>query len=469
MKKWQIITVSLLLLVLVGFSACSPFGEDEKTVEQQVEVARGDLMVSVSGSGNIEAAREAKLTFGSGGRIDKIYIDEGDEVSQGDVLAKLETDTLELAKTQADVALTQAQVALTQAQLAQKTAEYNLDTILDGKDALELALFNAQITLRTAEHSLDETQDIYTWPDIKTAQTDVENAEAFLDYVLDEELSTTAIAYAQARLAAAEAVLDAKIHAYDTEEVAIAKMQVEADEMAEAQAQQDLDKLADTIALNELQVKAAEESVKQAQHSITLAQASLKEAQRQLDEATIVASFDGVIASVNAEEGDILPSPAMSPQPVIYVIDSSTMELVVEVDEIDVPEIKLGQKAVINLDALPDADFTGIVATIFPMPREVGGVVVYDVKIELKVPEDSGVKIGMSAETDIVLAERSNVLLVPDRAINKDSEGNTVIGVVINEEVEERPVVAGISDGFDTEIISGLREGEMVLTEVKVK
>jgi multidrug efflux pump subunit AcrA (membrane-fusion protein) len=71
----------------------------------------------------------------------------------------------------------------------------------------------------------------------------------------------------------------------------------------------------------------------------------------------------------------------------------------------------------------------------------------------------------MSAEADIVIVDRSNVLLVPDRAITKDSEGNPVVMVVVNEQTEERPVVIGISDGFDTEIVSGLSEGEVVVVE----
>ena len=155
----------------------------------------------------------------------------------------LETDALELTRDQAKYALTQAEVALTQAELSQKTAEYNLDNIMDQQETLELALYNAQITVRSAEHHVDETQDIYTWPDIETAQKDVENAEAFLQYVLDEGLSAATVAYAQARLDVAEAVLDAKVYAYDTEEVIIAKMQLEAAVLAEAEAQKNLEKL----------------------------------------------------------------------------------------------------------------------------------------------------------------------------------------------------------------------------------
>ena len=120
-------------------------------------------------------------------------------------------------------------------------------------------------------------------------------------------------------------------------------------------------------------------------------------------------------------------------------------------------------KTIIEIDALPDITFKGIVTTIYPLPTEVGGVMLYNVKIRLDVPEDTALKIGMSASVDIVLDKRSNVLLVPDRAIEEDSQGNPVVRVMVNEQIQERPVVIGLSDSFDTEIISGLSEGETVI------
>ena len=465
MRRWRIMAAFLLCLILVGVTACNAFGEEEETTQQVVEVVRGDLIVSVSGSGNIETSRDARLSFGSGGRIDKIYVEKGDEVSQGEVLAELDADALELAKTQAEVALTQAELALTQAQLNQQTAEYNLKNTQDTKDTLELALLNAQINLRNAEHHLDETRDIYTWPEIEVAQDDVDDAKAFLDYLLSFGPTQEQLDYAQARLDAAESTLDAMINSYDTEEVAIAKLQVEAAVMAEAQAQKNLDELIEDITIMELQLEAAKASVEQARESAALGRESLDQAQKQLDEAIITAPIAGVVASLSAEEGDIIPSPTMSPQPVIYLIDPTGLELVVEIDEIDVPEVKLGQEVIIELDALPDTEFKGVVTIIYPLATEVGGVVLYDVKIELDVPEDSGIKVGMSASADIILANRSNVLLVPDRAITEDGEGRTMVKVMVNEQIEERLVEIGISDGFDTEIINGLREGEMALIE----
>jgi HlyD family secretion protein len=474
MKNWRQITVLLLLsLVLTGIAACNAGGGEEAAAQQLVQVVRGDLTVLVDGTGNIEASREVKLSFGSGGKVEKIHVEEGDEVTKGSVLAELDNDALELAKTQAEVdrtkaevALNQAQLALTQAELAQKTAEYNLKNTLDTEDALELVLLNAQIDSRDTEHNLDETQDIYTWPDIQTAQKDVENAEAFLQYALDRNLPDANIAYAQARLDAAEAVLDAKRNAYDTEEVAIARLQMEAAQLAEAQAQKNLDELAEDIALQELSVAAATESVEQAQESlelarqsIRLARQSLAQAQKNLDEATITAPFDGIIASVGADEGDTVTSAII----IVYLVDPMSMELIIEVDEVDIPGVRLNQETIISIDAIPHATFNGVVTSIYPVATTVSGIVMYNVRINLDLPENSDLKIGMSASADIIIDKRSNVLLLPSEAIKEDSQGNQAVKIMVDKQVQERLVITGISDGSETEILSGLSEDEIVV------
>jgi len=409
-RRGKIIGVLFLCLALAGSIACNPFGGDgEEAGQQLVEVVRGDLVISVSGSGNMEVSDEGELAFGVGGRIDKIYVEEGDSVTRGDMLARLDTDDLELALTQAQVALTTQQVAVTQTQVAVDTAEYNLD----------------------------EARDLYTWPDIEEAQDDVDDAESFLNYAIERGLPPETLEYAQARLDAAEAKLDAMVRSYDTEEVEIKK----------------------------LELKVAEQSLELSRLSLEQARQSLEYAQKQLDEATITALFDGVVAKIYVEEGDVIPPPTMASQPIIHLVDLTTMALLVEVDEIDIPEVKPGQRAIIYVDALPDVWFEGEVLTISTVAKEEAGVILYEVKIGFTVPEGSGLKVGMSAEADIEIVDRGHVLLVPDRAISEDSEGNPVVMVAVDEETEERRVVTGVSDGFDTEIVSGLSEGEVVVIE----
>ena len=193
------------------------------------------------------------------------------------------------------------------------------------------------------------------------------------------------------------------------------------------------------------------------------------EAERQLNEATIKATFDGVVAQVLVKEGDNIPSPSMAPQTVVYLIDPDMMKLVVEVDEIDIPQVVFNQEVIVTLDALLDDEFSGKVTSILPMPMEVAGVVLYNVRIDLEVPENSGVKVGMSASADIIVDQRSDVLMVPSRAVKDDEHGRAVVKVMNNEQIEERVVVVGVDDGLRIEIISGLTEGETVVVESRTK
>ncbi len=122
-KSWRIAVVLLLSLVLTSFVACNPFDEGEAEVtEELVEVVRGDLTVIVSGSGYIEVSKEAKIAFGTGGRVEEISVEEGDKVSQGEILARLETDAMELALAQTQIGRVQAQAAQAQAQVGQVQA-----------------------------------------------------------------------------------------------------------------------------------------------------------------------------------------------------------------------------------------------------------------------------------------------------------------------------------------------------------
>jgi len=470
------ITLGLLIatvcMALLGFTTCSSGGQDELS-RQTATVEKGDIEISVAGSGTIEATRESRLTFGSAGKVDKILVKEGDEVKQGDVLALLDKRPLELALTQAQVTLAQAEVGDTQAKLAQRTAEYNLKKIHDNEDTLKIALLNAQVSLDQANKALD-TGILAT--DYQAAKAELNRAKAWLEFLQKEgggstvdEYGRTALERAEEQLKIAQANYDNVLSGYNSQDVATKKKQVEAAELAVNKAQENLDDLAEDITIQEIQVEAAVQSVSQAEQSLDLANQSLAEAQRQLDEATITAPFDGVVASVMVKEGDNIPSPSMVPTTIVHLVDPGYMELVVEVDEIDIPLLEVNQEAIITIDALPDSEFKGYVTAVYPMPMEVAGVVLYDVRLSLDVPDDSGIKIGMSASADVVIEKHTGVLTVPSRAVQKNDNGETVVDVMSGDQIEERPVVVGIDDGFQTEITSGLQEGETVTYDIKIK
>jgi len=390
-KLWQIITASLLCLALVGAVACpAPGGEGAADVDL-VEVVRGDLNVIVSGSGNITVSQDASLAFGTGGKVEAVYVEAGDEVSQGDVLAELDTGILELS--------------LAQAELALSTAEYNLD----------------------------KTQQVYAKPDINAARAAVSQAKEYLNYVqlmLDDANSVEDMEYwgnevyqAEVNVAAAEQRLDDMLAGGDSAEVTLRRLEVAA------------------------------------------ARQALSQAQKDLAEATITAPFDGIVGAIYVDEGDIIPPPTMAPTVVIYFITPTGLELKAEIDEIDIPDVKVGQGAVIEVDAIAYDLFEGTVTSISPVPVIQAGLVLYEVTISLTIPADAGVMVGMSATADIIIEQSQDTLLVPERAVGRDEDGNTVVWVSVGGELEQRAVVIGVSDGFQTEILEGLSEGDMVAVE----
>jgi RND family efflux transporter MFP subunit len=471
MKGQQVMAIILVLcLVVIGVTACNPFGGGQPESNQRViEVARGDLTVAVNGIGNIAIAEDRLLSFGIDGKVEEIYIEEGDKVGKNDVLAKLDTDTLELAVTQAELALTEQRVAVTQAEVALSEKEVAVSKAVVALSEEEVAVTKAQVSLETAEYNLFEAKDDYILRDIRSAQSDVDEAQRYLNEALLNvdrasegglEWQQKAVIHAQKRLDTAEDILEAMLAGTDPQEVDIKSLELEL-------AQQSLELTELTLELAEQSLEQARRSEKLAQQSLEKEQRSLEEAQqslalaqKELSEATLTAPFDGMVARVDVDEGDSVSAAAT----IAYFVDITSLELEVEVDEIDIPSVKLGQRAIISIDALPGIELEGEVTFIPPISREEPGLVLYDVKIGFDAPQGFELKGGMSATADLVIDGRSNVLLVPNNAIRLDSQGNTTALVLVNEVTQEKKVVTGLSDGSYTEILSGLDEGELLIT-----
>lgn len=290
--------------------------------------------------------------------------------------------------------------------------------------ALELGVLKAEDALETAKRVLEDTKEPYDEVDI---------------------------AVAKSTLAATEAQLSGAYNAWALDQQSTAKWAaVKAAEADLERAQETWDKIEEGFDA---------EDVAEAERKVAIAEASLEDVRRQLRDAVISAPFGGVIASVDAYEGDIVTPAVM----IIKLIDPESKELKIEVDEIDIPQVKVGQRAVIEVEAYPEVEIEGKVSYIYPLSIETFGVVVYEVTIEIEEREEYELLDGMSASADIVVEELQDVLLVPSRAIKRDSEGNRVVEVIEGKEIEERVVSVGASDGDRTEVKEGLEEGQMVL------
>jgi HlyD family secretion protein len=214
----------------------------------------------------------------------------------------------------------------------------------------------------------------------------------------------------------------------------------------------------------------ANQNIELAKRSLEQAARTVAVAQKNLDEATIVAPFDGTAVTVNVKEGDYIAAPGINSGTIIYLVDTTSLEISTEVDEIDIANIELNQKAIISLDALPNTDLEGDIKAISLIPvtkPQNSGVVVYEIKVGLKGTPPLEIKSGMSATVDIITEEKKDILLVPNKAVKKNSQGQSVVNVFSNKQYEERVVVLGITDGTQTEVISGLQVGDLVIRPVK--
>jgi RND family efflux transporter MFP subunit len=145
----------------------------------------------------------------------------------------------------------------------------------------------------------------------------------------------------------------------------------------------------------------------------------------------------------------------------ITLVDPSTLNIKVNVAEVDVARVQIGQEAEVILDAMPDRPIKGEVISIAPAARSEQGVVNYPVTVRLMeaLPE---VKPGMTGNVRIMVGQREDVLLVPNRAIRR-IRGQHVVIVLKGDELIETPIRIGLSNDTVTEVLEGLKEGDRVV------
>ncbi len=196
---------------------------------------------------------------------------------------------------------------------------------------------------------------------------------------------------------------------------------------------------------------------------------ALQDAKRLLSHTEILAPFDGTVVEVNMRENEKIQSGISNlsePPASIRLVNTKKVEMKGVVDEIDIMNVKVGQKAIIRLDAPIGDDLTGTVTYISPFGTEKSGIVNYDVTITLD-PTDVDLKGGLTATASIIVDGKQNVLIIPNGAV-QGTRGNYWAQVVIDQDkgqTEKRPITIGLQDGLYSEVISGLQEGEKVIVE----
>lgn len=197
---------------------------------------------------------------------------------------------------------------------------------------------------------------------------------------------------------------------------------------------------------------------------IRRAEAQVRVSQAGIDRTIITAPFSGVIGKISGELGEFTtPSPPGIPTPpTIDLIDDGCLYVTAPMDEVDAPKIKVGQEARITLDAMPNSIFPGRVRRIAPYVTEIEKQArTVDIEVDFQhIPTDTPLLVGYSADVEIILERKDNVLRVPTQAIRQE---NKVWLVDAQNKLVEQPVEAGLSNWSFTEIRSGLKAGDHVL------
>jgi HlyD family secretion protein len=458
------------MMPLVGSCASGSDGEDEGQIEI-VAVERGSLVSSVTAIGTIAPAAEVTLSFEIGGRVSEVMVQTGEQVEEGQALARLDTADLELQVQGAEAALMAAQAQLDQLRAGARAdeitiAEAQLDAAQSAlaqaiahRDQLEVGTLDAEIAAaeaqvaaaraeeRLAREAHDQTMRCYELPDgteiCPLLGTQEEQARAGLS------AASEALEASQLQLSAVEGGAEAQLSAANA---AVWGATAQRDI---AQAQLDL-----------LVSGATEADFAVTEANVAGAEVALESARLALERATLRAPFDGVVGRV-----DVMPSQYASPQmPALTVVDSTSFTIEADVDEADIGWVEEGQDVQITLDAFPGRRLTGTVTAIAPSGTFDGGVVSYRVKVEI-APTDLPLRSGMTANAEIVGDRREDVLLVPNRAIWVDPDtGQTFVEKMVDEEILIATIDQGLANEEVSEVLDGLEEGDqLVVRSVSVR
>lgn len=264
----------------------------------------------------------------------------------------------------------------------------------------------------------------------------------------------------------AEAEITAARHRVDEACTQAAGAHREADRLQRMGKRQLVSEDAIDVALT--RARASDASCAAARANVAVAGESVQMVGEQIEKTRLRAPFDGVVAELNAKLGEfITPSPTGIPTlPAVDLIDMRCLYVSAPIDEVDAPQIKPGMQACVSLDAFPDKRCNAVVRRVAPyvMDREKQARTV-EVEVELKGEKDlQGLLPGYSADIEVLLEQRDEVLRVPSEAVTK---GNRVL--VLNRTtglLEDRTFTPGLANWEFTEVRAGLDAGTQVVMSI---
>ena len=443
-KRLWIILGIVVVLFAVGYvviRASTPAAAQPATV-QTGRVTRATLLSTVDSTGSVTPESKVTLSFGTSGTVDKVNVQPGNRVKQGDVLAELDTNSLQLQVAQ------QEQAYLSQQAAYSMTLKPDPDAVASAQAALNSA--SAAYKAAQQKYASDSTDQVTVscnnLDNIKQTYDDA--VTAYNNYVSNWHVQvngTADISPQKAQLNRAKAAYDQALANCSLAKNSINNSAVQSALAQLEQAKTNLDNL----------VNPTDRTTATAKAQLDQAKLAVDSARQQLANAKILAPFDGVVTQVNALVG------GLSSSGTIVMADDSHLHVGMLVDETQIGQIKVGQPAQVTFDALPGTTVTGTVSLINPAGTVSQGVVNYLVRIDLN-PTTAPLKLDMTANGRAILDTHANVLAVPGGAIRSDTKGYFVNMVNPNGDATRVDVTTGFTDGSLTEVSGNLRPGQQV-------
>jgi multidrug efflux pump subunit AcrA (membrane-fusion protein) len=445
--RWLVPPLVAIVAIGAALWVLNPFATTAVSLVT-ASATTGTIVSSVSLSGSVASTTIKELSFGTSGTVTAVNVAPGDKVTTGEVLATIDDASL---KVQLETA--QANLDAADAKLALDQAGPTAATIASAKDSVN----QAKLQLSTARQSLNDTY--------------AQNAQS--------------LSQAKADLAAAKSTL-----ATDQATLPAGDPQIARDKTAVSQATAALSsaKLKATLAVHQAtnQVSSAVLGVTTAEHNYALKIAPATSAQIAADKAavsssqlaltnlqqtgaTIASPIDGTVTVVNLVVGQAISgssassSSSSSTTGQIEVMDLAKLQIAGQASETDVPKLKMGQAATITASALGSETVVGKVCALSVVGTQISGVTSFGVTVCLD-GANSSLLVGMSATAAVVTSRADGAILVPSLAV-KSAGGQQVVTVLGADGKTQTnvPVTVGITNGSQTQILSGLSEGQTVV------
>ncbi|HKJ38802.1 MAG TPA: efflux RND transporter periplasmic adaptor subunit [Anaerolineales bacterium] len=410
-KKYRVVLI-LLVIAAAAFAAFrynQNSNADAAGQFQTATIERGSLTATIGATGTVRAKQTAVLVWQAAGTVDTVNVQVGDNVPAGFVMAYLDKTSLPQS------------IILAEADLA--SAQKNLDDLLNS----DTARAQAVIALRDAQEVYDRA---FNW------RRELDNDRITVkEIVYKKRFGMTIPEVKEYKTWADEAT---KTKAQEELELAEGKLD---------DAQRNLDRLTDGNS-----------------DDIIAAQARIDAAQATLNLARVSAPFAGIVTESYPLPGDQIGAGATA----FRIDDLSQLLVDVDVSEVDINSVAVGQPVGLTFDAILGSDYQGEVVEVAQTGTSVQGVVNFKVTVELSDP-DANVKPGMTAAVNITVKEVNDVVLVPNRAVRL-SDGNRVVYLLVDGVPTKTTVRLGSSSESMSVVAGGdIKEGDVIILNPPVE